>query len=145
MIEYVWNGDLFSSRSQTLTIPVNLVGVMGKGLAKECKERYPDVFRVYRELCRQGVLAKAGLATVPIEKGKQILLFPTKRHWRDPSPLALIEEGLTCLTQHHELMDIQSLAVPKLGCGAGGLRFDEVRPLLVKHLETLPFDVQLYY
>ena len=56
MLTYVYN-SLFDSPAQTLVNTVNTVGVMGKGIAKAFKEKYPDMFREYKRLCDSGELS----------------------------------------------------------------------------------------
>ncbi len=137
-------GDIFKSPAQVLTNTVNCVGVMGKGVALEFKNRYPKMFGDYKTKCDQGKV-KPGQPYLWEDGSVQILNFPTKRNWRDNSLLQDIEAGLKHLAGSYEQMGIQSLAMPALGCGLGGLKWSEVQPLIVKHLRDLPdLDVYVY-
>lgn len=93
MITYV-EGDLFTSPAQVLVNTVNTVGVMGKGIAKEFKDIYPDMFRACRRLCERDelIVGKIFLHRTP---HKWVLNFPTKRHWRQRSRVEDIEAGLS--------------------------------------------------
>lgn len=138
-------GDIFASRAQTLTCPVNCVGVMGKGLAKATKERYPEVYRQYRDLYEQGLLSLEWLRVVYTDDGRQVLLFPTKRHWSRPSRVEWIEQGLQQLRARYQDLRIESLALPMLGCGAGGLSYPhDVQPLIWRYLADLPIPIEVY-
>lgn len=106
---------------QTITNTVNCVGVMGKGLALEFKRHFPDMFRDYAERCRKGAVVPGKPYTYRDMLGVTILNFPTKRHWREASRLADIEDGLDYLADHYQEMGITSLAMAPLGCGNGGL------------------------
>ena len=136
------SGDIFSSPAQVLTNTVNVVGVMGAGLALEFKRRYPAMFEDYRARCeRQGVLP--GEPYLWEDDRVQILNFPTKRHWQNPSRLEDVDNGLQFLAANYQRLGIQSVALPPLGCGLGGLKWEQVRPLIVKHLGGLP-DLEVY-
>lgn len=143
MITYV-QGDLFKSNAQVLTNTVNTVGVMGKGVALEFKKRFPVMFEDYKRLCETGGV-KPGVPYLWENDEVQILNFPTKRHWKNQSRLEDIEAGLQYLAQHYGEMGIQSLAMPPLGCGLGGLDWKDVRLLIEKYLrEPLDLDVYVY-
>ena len=143
MVTFV-KGDIFKSPAQVLTNTVNCVGVMGKGVALEFKSRYPKMFGDYKAKCDQGKV-KPGQPYLWEDDSVQILNFPTKRNWRDNSLLQDIEDGLKHLASSYEKMGIQSIAMPALGCGLGGLKWSEVQPLIVKHLGAIPdLDVYVY-
>ncbi len=143
MVTFV-KGDIFKSPAQVLTNTVNCVGVMGKGVALEFKNRYPQMFSDYKEKCDQGMV-KPGQPYLWEDDSSQVLNFPTKRNWRDNSLLQDIEDGLKQLASSYEKMGIQSIAMPALGCGLGGLSWSEVQPLIVKYLGALPdLDVYVY-
>ena len=138
-------GNIFDSQMECLVNPVNTVGVMGKGLAREFKRRYPAMFREYVRLCnsKQLVVGNPHLWTDPF--GFKVLLFPTKKHWRQPSKEMYIKGGLHVVSQTGLTDLIDSIAFPAIGCGLGGLDFEtQVRPLLDKYLADLPIDVEVY-
>ncbi|CAM2067778.1 Macro domain-containing protein [Sulfidibacter corallicola] len=142
MITYI-EGDLFQSPAKVLVNAVNTVGVMGKGIALQFKKRYPDMFRDYRELCERKdfTIGKLHLHTLA---EKWILNFPTKTHWRRPSKLEYIEEGLKCFEKKYAEAGIESIAFPLLGCGNGELPWHDVKPMMEKHLKRLPIQVFIY-
>lgn len=137
-------GDLFTSQAQVLVNTVNCVGVMGKGVAQEFKKRYPAMFVDYVSRCEDGRVRIGEPYLYVDSSGALILSFPTKRHWRSPSRIADIEAGLDHLVAHLSQWGIRSLAMPPLGCGNGGLSWEEVGPLIYRKLAHLPVDVELY-
>lgn len=143
MISYVI-GSLFQSPAQVLVNTVNTVGAMGKGVALEFKNIYPDMFKQYQELCHSGKL-KIGTLWIYKSPNKWVLNFPTKTHWRYPSRVEFIEAGLKKFVSSYAEMDIHSIAFPPLGCGHGQLDFEsQVQPLMEKYLRNLPIDIFIY-
>jgi hypothetical protein len=155
-------GDMFFSRMHTLTVSVNIVGIMGKGLASRAKYQFPDVYVVYQDLCRQKILRRGRpvlykreisldtqLADEPLSMkngngATWFLLFPTKNHWRENADFSGIENGMQWLLDNHQKEGIQSLALPALGCGLGNLKWQDVGPMLCKYLYYFKIPVQLY-
>jgi O-acetyl-ADP-ribose deacetylase (regulator of RNase III) len=137
-------GDLFKSRAQTLVNTVNCVGIMGKGLALQFKQHFPDMFEDYARRCQnhQVRLGEPYLYRRLIEPW--ILNFPTKDHWRSVAKLSDILVGLKYLQKHCKEWGITSLAVPPLGCGEGQLEWRVVGPTLYRYLSALDVAVELY-
>jgi O-acetyl-ADP-ribose deacetylase (regulator of RNase III) len=137
-------GDLFTSQAQTLVNTVNCVGVMGKGIALEFKQRFPDMYKDYVDRCNSGQvrLGRPYLYKRLIEPW--ILNFPTKDHWRAVSRLSDIVAGLEYLARHYKQWGITSLAVPPLGCGNGQLDWNVVGPTLYLYLDKLDIPVEMY-
>lgn len=143
MVTFV-KGDMFKSPSQVLTNAVNCVGIMGKGIALEFKNRYPTMFTDYQNRCTQGDV-KPGVPYLWEDDASQILNFPTKRHWKDNSTLQDIDDGLKYLAESYKDMGIQSISTPALGCGLGGLNWQDVQSLFEKHLGPIAdLDVYVY-
>jgi O-acetyl-ADP-ribose deacetylase (regulator of RNase III) len=142
MIRYL-DSDLFASPAQTLVNPVNTVGVMGAGLARVFRDRYPEMFREYRGLCRAGRLPVGALH---LWRGpdRWVLNLPTKTDWRLPSTLPHIEAGLRRFRRDYEALGVRSVAFPALGCGCGSLSWAAVRPLLDAYLGDLPIPVDVH-
>lgn len=142
MIEYI-EGDIFESPAQVIVNPVNTIGVMGKGLALEYKKRYPQMFEKYKSVCEKKQLT-IGKLMLLYEADHWLLLFPTKENWRDQSKLEYIESGLQKFVQRYAQKNITSVAFPRLGCGNGGLDWEDVKPLMERYLKKLPIDVFIY-
>lgn len=152
-------GDMFLSQAQTLTISVNTVGVMGKGLASRAKYQFPDIYVVYEDLCRKKRLVVGKpelvkretsladkLSDQPIgtDQATWFLLFPTKQHWREHSQLSYIVDGLAWLKEHLHAWGITSMALPALGCGLGGLTWQQVGPLMCQFALSVNIPVMIY-
>ena len=129
MLKIIQNGDIFTSSCDFLINPVNTVGIMGRGLALEFKNRFPNNFIHYRSCCKNNSLTIGKLLIVP-ENGKVIINFPTKAHWRDNSELNYIILGLEKLKIAIPKYGITSIAFPKIGCGLGNLNWEDVFPLI---------------
>jgi len=142
MLTYL-RGDIFKSPAQVLVNTVNTVGVMGKGVALEFKKQYPDMFKAYERACngKQFDIGNLMLWKSPV---KWVLLFPTKKHWRNPSKIEYIEAGLQKFVKTYQEKGITSIAFPRLGCGNGGLDWSDIQPLMEQYLKKLPISVFIY-
>ncbi len=136
-------GNIFESPAQTLVNTVNTVGAMGKGIAKDFKHLFPDMFKEYQQLCESGKI-DIGKLWIYRTSHKWVLNFPTKKHWRQASKIEYIEKGLLEFTNIFEKMRISSIAFPRLGCGNGELEWDVVKPLMEDMLGKLPIDIYIY-
>lgn len=134
-------GNLLHAETEAVVNTVNTVGVMGKGIALAFKETYPDIFAEYEAACRAGAV-QVGRMFVSENRSlhgpRWIINFPTKQHWRNPSKLEWIRSGLVDLKRVILELDIRSIALPPLGCGQGGLDWEDVRPLIEQALGDLP-------
>jgi len=135
MIRYS-TSSIFDVGINVLVNPVNCFGVMGKGLALEFKNRYERNFRLYKEHCSNKNM-KIGKMFPCEDKDTLVINFPTKLHWKDPSRLEYIEEGLKDLVDVINLYSINGIAIPKIGCGLGGLEWRDVDRLINSYLGKL--------
>ena len=140
-------GNLLHAETQAIVNTVNTVGVMGKGIALAFKEAFPENFRLYEAACRADeVQVGRVFVTENIGVGPRwIVNFPTKKHWRNPSKIEWIRDGLSDLRRVVIEKEIRSIALPPLGCGQGGLDWNDVRPLIEQSLGELEgVDVVAY-
>lgn len=137
-------GDMFESKAQTLVNTVNCVGVMGKGIALEFKNRFPYMFRDYAARCEKGLVVLGRPYLYKSLTDPWVLNFPTKNHWRMVTRLSDIVRGLEYLLEHYKKWDVESLAVPPLGCGQGQLEWRIVGPTLYRYLTRMDIPVELY-
>lgn len=131
--------NILKENTEALVNTVNCVGVMGKGIALQFKQAFPDNFKEYKKICDAGHL-NPGLMFITTTNQlfpKYIINFPTKRHWRGNSQLADIKAGLQTLIQEVKRLGIKSIAIPPLGCGNGGLNWNEVKPLIIEAFAPL--------
>ena len=142
-------GDLLKQDDvDAIVNTVNCVGVMGKGIALQFKNKWPANFKAYAAACRAG-LVRPGRMFVHdsggLVKPHYLINFPTKDHWRSPSRIEFIRDGLIDLVAQVRRLDIRSIAIPPLGCGNGGLDWTQVRPLIEAAFAPLPdLEIRLF-
>lgn len=137
-------GDILKADTEAL---VNTVGVMGKGIAIAFKKAYPANFKVYRKAFEEEKLTTGKMLVYPtgLLLPKFIINFPTKKHWRHKSKIEYIDHGLQDLVDVIKQEKIQSIAIPPLGCGDGGLDWVVVKPKIVQALESIDHvDIRIY-
>ncbi len=141
-------GDLLSADVEALVNTVNTVGVMGKGIALQFKQAFPDNFSAYEAACKRGEVQLGRMFVYhlnTLSDPRIIINFPTKQHWKGKSKIKDIESGLRALIEVVKTEKIRSIAVPPLGCGNGGLDWSDVRPRIEKAFSELPdVAVQLF-
>jgi len=138
MIRFVHGDILAAPFDFAIVVPVNVMGVAGAGLAKQVADRYPLWLSAYKILCRNKHLVGAGdiiVTNTPQCERRWWINFATKNHWRDASDLSAVEKGLKAMARLKNLP--QKFAIPALGCGLGGLLWDQVKPLILEHLSGL--------
>ncbi|MEN3942724.1 macro domain-containing protein [Prosthecobacter sp. SYSU 5D2] len=141
MIEFT-QGNLLEARAEALVNTVNTQGVMGKGIALQFKQAFPTMYREYERACAAGevelgkmhVVDLGGLVGGP----RWIINFPTKGHWRARSKITDVDKGLQDLVRVIRANGIRSIALPPLGCGLGGLDWNDVRPRIEAALSQVP-------
>ena len=147
MITYT-QGNLLDAEVEVLVNAVNTVGVMGKGIALMFKQRFPKNMQEYAAACKAGHVQTGKMFVTRTEAttgAAWIVNFPTKQHWRDYSQMEWIETGLIDLRRFIVDNNIKSIAIPPLGAGLGGLRWQDVKPRIVQALEDLSdVDIVIY-
>ena len=134
-------GNLLESEAEALVNTVNTEGVMGKGIALQFAKKFPDMLQAYQLACRAGEVRPGQMHVYERQdmlNPRYLINFPTKRHWRSPSRMEDIESGLSALATEIQRRGIRSIAVPPLGCGNGGLDWQQVRPVIEQALGRLP-------
>ncbi len=137
-------GDILKSKVQTLINTVNCVGVMGKGIALEFKNRFPDMYEDYVRRCHRGEVKPGIPYLYKTLFPPQIINFPTKDHWKSISKVTDIERGLKYLLEHYQAWGVTSLAIPPLGCGNGQLEWRIVGPLIYRFAKDIAIPVEMY-
>lgn len=144
-ITIVSNGDIFKSKCEALVNPVNIKGIMGKGLALAFKTKYPAHFENYKRACQNGEMTTDKVLAYQEKNGPMIICLATKADWRDSSKIEYVSAGLDDLVKQIETLGIRSVAIPKLGCGLGGLDWNKVRPLIIEKLSAIDgINVEIY-
>ncbi|WP_027285558.1 type II toxin-antitoxin system antitoxin DNA ADP-ribosyl glycohydrolase DarG [Rubritepida flocculans] len=134
-------GDILAEPAEALVNTVNCVGVMGRGVALQFRNAFPDNFRAYEAACARGEVRPGQMFVFErqaLDAPRWIINFPTKRHWRGRSRIEDIEAGLVALVEEIRARNIRSVAIPPLGCGLGGLDWGQVRPRIEAALAALP-------
>lgn len=138
-------GNIFNTKCHTIVNTVNCVGVMGKGIALVHKLRYPQMYLEYKEHCKNKLITLGSLWLYTKQvNAPWILSFPTKFHWKYPSKMEWIEQGLQKFVDTFEIKGITSIAFPLLGTHNGGLDTNEVKLLMDKYLNRCPIDIEIY-
>lgn len=139
-------GDLLADSAEALVNAVNTVGVMGAGIARQFKKQFPDMFIEYERACHANEVKLGKMHIVQTETSdgdKYIVNFPTLEHWTDQSELKHIEAGLKDLVKVLQEKEIKSVAIPPLGCGVGGLLWEDVRQLIEAAFSDVE-DIQVH-
>lgn len=151
-------GDILESEAPIIVVPVNCKGVMGKGLALQAKQKWPKVYESYKSFCEGACpsfpngLEPGGGVFIQHVPNKYIACLATKDDWRNPSKLEWVEEGLKQLVATiknlnagtNGLFEFGHIALPKVGCGLGGLDWCDVKPIVYRVFENTPITVDLY-
>jgi appr-1-p processing enzyme family protein len=144
-ITIVSNGDIFNTECEALVNPVNIKGIMGKGLALAFKTKYPAHFENYKRACQSGEMTTEKVLAYQEINGPMIICLATKDDWKNSSKIEYVSAGLDDLARQIKALGIRSIAIPKLGCGLGGLDWGKVRPLIVEKLSSLDgINVEIY-
>lgn len=137
----ILQGNILSAEADALVNTVNTVGIMGKGVALQFKRAFPENYKRYTEACERGEVQLGSVLVYSrgtLDRPKYIINFPTKGHWRSSSRLEDIESGLQDLVHKVAELDVNSIALPPLGCGNGGLEWEQVHTLIEQASEQLP-------
>lgn len=147
MIRFL-KGNLLESSAEALVNTVNTVGVMGKGIALQFKNQFPNNYKIYLKACKNQEFNIGDLLVteeVSLLGGKKIIInFPTKTDWRKPSEYSYIEKGVVELKKVIQERNIKSIAIPPLGAGNGGLEWSPIRRMMEYYLKDLPADIFIY-
>ena len=147
MIKYI-TGNILDSKADALINTVNTVGVMGKGIALQFKNAYQNNYKAYIEACKRNEVVVGKLFVVKdsnLNSGeKYIINFPTKKDWRKPSEYSFIDAGLDDLIHIVKEYKIQSIAIPPLGAGNGGLEWEKVKKIIEQKLSNLEIEIIVY-
>jgi len=146
MMKYI-TGNILESKTQALVNTVNIVGVMGKGIALQFKKVFPENYKKYADACKKGeiTIGKLFITKENTLYGEKLIInFPTKKDWRKPSEYEYIEKGLDELIKIIEEYKITSIALPPLGAGSGGLVWSKVKTIIEEKLKNIDIEILVY-
>lgn len=148
MIEFK-TGNILRADVEALVNTVNCVGIMGRGIALQFKNNFPENYKAYKAACALEEVQPGKMfvfETGTLTNPNLIINFPTKRHWRGKSRIEDIDSGLNALVEEVHARGIRSIAVPPLGSGLGGLNWVDVRPRIeaalsgIEDLDVIIFE-----
>ena len=147
MIQYI-TGNILDSNAQALVNTVNTIGIMGKGIALQFKKAYPNNFKAYEKASQNAEIVVGKMFIIKdsnTSSGEKVIInFPTKTDWRKPSEYKYIEEGLNDLVEVIKINQIKSIAIPPLGAGNGGLKWEKVKRIIEEKLCQLNIEIYVY-
>lgn len=136
MITIIQNQNILNDNADVLVNPVNCVGVMGKGLALQFKEKYPEILNPYKKACRENRLLFGNVLSIKTNQNNTVLCIPTKYHYNNYSTLANVFLSINAMLKWLEYnRRVKSIAIPKLGCGLGELNWHDVYYYLINAIE----------
>ena len=136
------DSTVFNTNADCIVNTINCVSFMGKGLALEFALRYPKLEKIYKEQCLKKIIHTGEVYFYEID-GQKIVNFPTKFHFKYPSKIEWIEQGLISFISNYKKWDIKSVAFPILGANNGGLNPIEVEKLMIEYLSKIDIDVYI--
>ena len=134
-------GDILKADTEALVNTVNCVGIMGRGIALQFRKAFPANFKAYEAACKSNQVQPGKMFIYDLNRfynPRFIINFPTKRHWKGKSRIEDIKLGLADLINIVQQQQIRSIAIPPLGCGLGGLNWEEVKPLIIEAFKSMP-------
>jgi len=137
------NGHIFTSKAQTLVNTINTVGVMGAGVALGFRLRYPDMYKRYKELCKNKLI-QIGKLWIFKAPDRWILNFPTKENWKDESKIEYLEKGLQKFINTYKEKNITSIAFPILGSSHGKIPEEVSFNVMMKYLKQIDIPIEIY-
>lgn len=144
-----WEGDITQDHQATILVnPVNCVGVMGAGLAKQLRILYPSHFNEYKKLCVNNAVRLGEVIIISSGETQPefIALFPTKQHWKDHSDIWYVDQGIIALRNMlvTKIPESWIVAMPAVGCGLGGLSYEDVLQSTQVFMKDVKQEVRFY-
>lgn len=138
-------GNIFTSNYQTLVNTINTKGVMGNGIAYEFRLRYPQMFNKYIDLCKRQLIQIGKLWLYEVNENKKVLNFPTKNHWKDPSRVEYLEQGLQKFVDTYRHKSISSIAFPILGSSQGAIPEETSLKVMQFYLSQCEIPIEIWH
>ena len=142
MMKFV-SGDILQADTEVIVVPMNTMGVFGAGLAKQVCEQFPKFRDRCVGWCGRGRHRGGDVCWHREPSGKYISGLCTKEDWRKPSELEWINRGLQSIYSSC-YGGVTSIAIPKVGCGLGGLDWTDRYRVTTTDFKDSPSDVYVY-
>jgi O-acetyl-ADP-ribose deacetylase (regulator of RNase III) len=140
----ILTGNIFTTKCTTIVNTVNCVGIMGAGIAYECRLRYPEMYEKYQTICKDNLL-QIGTLWIYKSSNKSILNFPTKTDWKLPSRIEYLEKGLQKFVDTYKEKEITSIAFPLLGASHGGLTQEQSLSTMKRYLSQCDIEIEIWH
>lgn len=149
MIEYI-KGDLFDTDCKYIVHGCNAHGVMGSGVAKIVREKYPQAFTVYAKhieayMTPSAVLGKISISYEP--DGKTIINAVTQLGYGKNGKYVSYDAVWDCFVDiaiHCSMHNISEIAMPKIGAGLGGGRWSIIEAIILEVFKGSEITVKVY-
>ncbi|AWN04045.1 phosphatase [Rhodococcus phage Peregrin] len=139
-----FKGDVFESGAPVIAHGCNTVGVMGAGIAKEIRKRYPEMHEMYVQKCDEQTF-NPGDIYLHMEDGQYIANLATQKYPGRNAKIEYIVESVSRLVQWAERHQVSHIAMPRIGAGIGGLAWDDVLLALEVSNGSSTVDIHCYY
>jgi O-acetyl-ADP-ribose deacetylase (regulator of RNase III) len=139
-------GDVFESGAPIIAHGCNTVGVMGAGIAKEMRNRYPLMHMRYQQMCDEQTFIPGHVFLYYVGgEDLHIANLATQKYPGRNAKLEYIEESMSKLIEFCETYNISTIAMPRIGAGIGGLDWKDVVVMLGKKFGDSKVDIHCYY
>lgn len=149
MIQEV-SGDILLTKAQAIAHGIAPNDHFASGLALALREQWPAMYQDFRHYCRVSHPKPGGVWLWGGTDGKRLVNLLTQEapvnHHANPGRASIhnVSHALKELRHLIETEKLTSVALPRLATGVGGLNWEEVYPLVKKHLSDLPIPILVY-
>jgi len=138
MITYFSQGDIFNIPNVfAYAHGCNCAGAMGKGIAIQFREQFPQMYKEYRKLCQSGDFKVGDVFLYKTDKGG-VFNLGTQESWKTKAQLQYIKKSIETMFLLAQQNHISKIALPKIGAGLGGLNWEEVKHIIEQNAKEYP-------
>lgn len=116
--------------------------VMGRGNALEAKRLFPGIDKILGQKLKEGGNVPHILIDEPYNHGEpghrtpRVVSFPVKHEWYEKADIDLIAQSAEKLKELLKSNPYRLVAIPRPGCGNGGLKWADVKPVIDRILDN---------
>lgn len=138
MVTFIEKGDIFAINGVfNYAHGCNCAGAMGKGIAVQFKEKYPDMYTMYKRMCKEGSFIPGDVFDYKYDDG-HIYNLGTQQTWRTKARIEYIRESLIKMLKQATSENVDAIALPAIGAGLGGLRWEDVKTVIEEVASNYP-------